>query len=100
MSLINLFRYNSKVYLHNLNDDDKTQLDKYGISNELISSNVLFDYLSFIQHLDTHILRDSIEKWIATVKISNYSTQINYKILIYRLLFRIFIENEVNITYI
>jgi hypothetical protein len=90
------YRY-IEVYLRNLNDDDKTQLNEYGISNELISSNILFDYLSFIQHLDTHKLGDSIEKWIATVKIHNYCTKINFTKSVYRLLFRIFIENEVNV---
>jgi hypothetical protein len=90
------YRY-IEVYLHNLNDDDKTLLNEHGISNDLFYSNILFDYPSFIKQLDTHKISDSIEKWIATIRISNYSTQINYKKLIYRLLFRIFIENEVDV---
>jgi hypothetical protein len=85
-----------EVYLHNLNNDDITQLNELGISNDLFSSNMLFNYPSFIKHLNTPKIGDSIEKWLATIRISNYSTQINYKKLIYRLLFRIFIENEVD----
>jgi hypothetical protein len=89
------YRY-IEVFLHNLNDDDKTQLNELGISNDLFSSNILFNYSSFIKHLNTREISDSIEKWITTVRISNYSTQINCKKLIYRLLFRIFIENEID----
>jgi hypothetical protein len=93
------YRY-IEVYLHNLNDDDKTQLDEYGItSNDLFSSNILFNYPSFIKYLDTRKISDSIEKWVTTIRTATiiYSVQINYKKLIYRLLFRIFIEKEVNI---
>jgi hypothetical protein len=90
------YRY-IEVYLHNLNDNDKTQLDKYGISNDLFSSNILFNYPSFTHHLNTRKISDSIEKWVATIGIFNYSTQTNYKKLLYRLLFRIFIEKEVNV---
>jgi hypothetical protein len=86
-----------EVYLHNLNNDDIAQLHEHGISNDLFSSNILFNYPSFIKHLNTRKIGDSIEKWLATIRISNYSTQINYKKLIYRLLFRIFIENEVDV---
>jgi hypothetical protein len=90
------YRY-IEVYLNNLNDDDKTQLNEYGISNDLFSSNILFNYPSFIQHLDIHKIGESIKMWVATIRISNYSTEINYKKLIYRLLFQIFIESEVNV---
>jgi hypothetical protein len=91
------YRY-IEVYLQNLNDDDKTQLNEYGISNDLLSSNVLFDYLSFIKHLDIHKISDTIEKWVSTIiSFSNYSTQMYYKKLVYRLLFRRFIENKVDV---
>jgi hypothetical protein len=92
------YRY-IEVYLHNLNNDDKSQLNEYGISNDILPSNILFNYPGFIQHLDTRKISDSIEKWVATIKIFNYSKRTNYKILIllYRLLFRTFIEKEVNV---
>jgi hypothetical protein len=90
------YRY-IEVYLHNLSDNNKTQLNVYGISNDLFPSNTLFNYPSFIQHFDTSKISDSIEKWVATIRISKYFKQINYKKLIYRLLFQIFIENEVNV---
>jgi hypothetical protein len=91
------YRY-IEVYLHNLNNDDKTQLNEYGISNDLFSSNVLFNYPSFIQHLDTHKISDSIEKWVATTtRIISYSMKINYIKLVNKLLLRIFIEKEVNL---
>jgi hypothetical protein len=90
------YRY-IEVFLHNLNDDDKTQLNEHGIINDLFSSSILFNYPSFIKHLNTRKIGDSIEKWVATIRISNYSTQINCKKLLYRLLFRIFIENEVDV---
>jgi hypothetical protein len=91
------YRY-IEVYLHNLNNDNKSQLNEYGISNDLFSSNVLFNYPSFIQHLDTRKISESIENWVvATIKFSNYSTQTTYNTLIYRLLFQLFIENEVKV---
>jgi hypothetical protein len=91
------YRY-IEVYLHNLNNDDKSKLNEYGISNDLFSSNVLFNYPSFIQHLDTHKISDSIGMWVATTNRSfNYSTKINCIKLLNRLLLRIFIEKEVNL---
>ncbi|CAB5181313.1 unnamed protein product [Rhizophagus irregularis] len=101
------YRY-IELYLYNLNDDDKTQLNEYGINNNLLPSNTLFNYPSFIQHLDTRKISDSIERWAAAVRTSStiqdqlfiYSVQKNlylkYKKLIYKLLLQIIIENEVN----
>ncbi|GES79352.1 hypothetical protein GLOIN_2v1776857 [Rhizophagus clarus] len=91
-----------EVYLHNINEDDKTQLNEYGINNDLFPSNTLFNYTSFIHHLDTYKISNSIEKWVSAVKIStNFTVQnnneLNYKKLIYRLLFQIFIENKVKV---
>jgi hypothetical protein len=90
------YRY-IEVYLQNLNDDDKTKLNEHGISNDLFSSNILFNYPSFTHHLDTRKISDSIKKWVATIRIFDYSTQTNYIKLLYRLLFRIFIEKEANV---
>jgi hypothetical protein len=94
------YRY-IEVYLQYLNEDDKTQLiNEYGISNNLFSTNILFNYPSLIQHLYTHKISDSIEKWVEVVKtehLSNYTDETNFKKLIYKLLFQIFIEKEVNV---
>jgi hypothetical protein len=90
------YRY-IEVYLHNLNDDYKTFLSKRGISNDLFSSSILFNYPSFIKHLNIRKISDSIEKWIAIIRSSYHSKQIGYVKLIYKLLFQIFIENEVNV---
>jgi hypothetical protein len=96
--------YYIEVYLHNLNDDDKSQLNEYGISDDLFPSNTLFNYPSFIQYIDTCKISDSIEKWVAAIKtakiiehLSDYTDKMNFIKLMYRLLFRIFIENGVNI---
>jgi hypothetical protein len=95
--------------LLNSNDDDKSQLNEYGISNDLFPSNTLFNYPNFIEHLDTRKISNTIEMWVTAVRtptikerFSNIFVQenidqiLNYTKLIYRLLFRIFIENVVN----
>src|SRR6266496_5894829 len=105
-----------EIYLHYLNDDYKTKLNEYGINNNSFPSNTLFNYPSFIQCLNTRKIGRSIEKWISTVRTSttneqpsNYSIQntnfsysypnINQIItkLIYKSLFLIFVESEVNL---
>ncbi|CAB5181295.1 unnamed protein product [Rhizophagus irregularis] len=105
------YRY-IEVYLHNLNDYDRSQLNEYGISNDSFLSNTLFNYPSFTQHLDTRKISDSIEKWVATVRISTVKEQfsnifvrenvdqksLKYTKMIYRSLFRLFIEKEADIN--
>jgi hypothetical protein len=91
-----------EIYLHNLNEDDKTKLNEYGIYNNLFPSDTLFNYPSFIQHLDTHKVCNSIEKWVAaigTIQNTNllYSQILNTTKLIFKSLFLIFIENEANL---
>ncbi|PKK64511.1 hypothetical protein RhiirC2_787386 [Rhizophagus irregularis] len=100
-----------EIYLHYLNDDDKTKLNEYVIHNELFPSNTLFNYPSFIQHLSSFKICCSIEKWITTVGTSTTSNEqhsryftrkTNLQIpistkLIYKLLFLIFIENGANL---
>ncbi|GBC47796.2 hypothetical protein RhiirA1_469152 [Rhizophagus irregularis] len=100
-----------EIYLHYLNDDDKTKLNEYVIHNELFPSNALFNYPSFIQHLSSFKICCSIEKWITTVGTSTTSNEqhsryftrkTNLQIpistkLIYKLLFLIFIENGANL---
>ncbi|RIA86691.1 hypothetical protein C1645_828919 [Glomus cerebriforme] len=56
-----------RIYLYNLNDDDKTKLIEYGINNDLIPSNTLFNYPSFIKSLNTWKIIYFIEKWVKNV---------------------------------
>ncbi|GBB86041.1 hypothetical protein RclHR1_01250004 [Rhizophagus clarus] len=49
-----------KVFLSNLNDDDKTKLNDYGINYNLFPLNTLFNYPSFIDCLNIHKLNCSI----------------------------------------
>ncbi|GBC06534.1 hypothetical protein RclHR1_00690024 [Rhizophagus clarus] len=100
------YRY-IEVYLNNLNENERTQLNKYGIINGLFPLNTLFNYTIFIHRLDTHIIRKSIKKWVATVDTSIIEKQLdyprqknndlNYTKLIYKLLLQILIENKENI---
>uniref|UniRef100_U9UN22 Uncharacterized protein n=1 Tax=Rhizophagus irregularis (strain DAOM 181602 / DAOM 197198 / MUCL 43194) TaxID=747089 RepID=U9UN22_RHIID len=87
------YRY-IEVYLYNLNDDDKIQLNGYGISNNLFPSNTLFNYSSFIQHLDTRKISNSIEKWVSTIFINNTTQNLDFIKFIHKLLIKIFDENE------
>src|SRR6266511_608010 len=41
------------IYLHNLNEVDKTKLNEYGINDNLFPSNTSFNYPNFIKYLDT-----------------------------------------------
>src|SRR5688572_30220791 len=41
-----------KIYLHNLNDDDKAKLNECRIKVNLFPSNILFNYPSFIKCLN------------------------------------------------
>ncbi|RGB25439.1 hypothetical protein C1646_771708 [Rhizophagus diaphanus] len=102
-----------EIYLHYLNDDNKTKLNEYVIHNDILNLNTLFNYPKFIQHLDTFKVYYSIEKWVTSIKNSttkrpvfNYSmknanllfSQVsNLSTLIFRSLFLIFIENKVNL---
>jgi hypothetical protein len=57
--------------------------------------------LASLKHFNTRKIRDSIEMWVKTAKIiehlTDYFTRRNIKKLIFRLLSRIFIENEVDL---
>ena len=106
-----------EIYLHNLNEDDKAKLNEYGINIDLFPSNTLFNYPSFINHLNTWKLVRHITKW-ATIRTStteerssnyfvqhtNLSSKFNHNSnpvqtkdasrFIYKALLKIFIENE------
>ncbi|GBC04709.1 hypothetical protein RclHR1_05820001 [Rhizophagus clarus] len=103
------------IYLNNLNENDKTKLNDYGINKNLFPSNTLFKYPSFIKRLNLWNIIASILKWITTVRIlsvresgeqsaiysiqnTNLSSPSHPEhgplILIYESIFKIFIENE------
>ncbi|PKY33101.1 hypothetical protein RhiirB3_451755, partial [Rhizophagus irregularis] len=101
-----------EIYLHKLNDDYKIKLDEYLTQNDIIPSNTLFNYPSFIQRLDAYEIINSINEWSRTIETSKTKVQrsgylmrnkllssqiINFTKLIYKSLFIIFIENEVNL---
>lgn len=60
-----------EIYLLHLRNDAKKELNKYITCNNLYSLNTLFNYPSFIQHLDTSKISYAINKWIATFEISS-----------------------------
>ncbi|GBC33943.1 uncharacterized protein OCT59_019152 [Rhizophagus irregularis] len=81
------------IYLHNLNDD----LKGYEIV-ELIPLNTLFNYSNFIKYLNIREFFSSVDKWVAIFKNSNPSKYNTVFIkLVHKLLFKIFIENEINL---
>ncbi|RIA91672.1 hypothetical protein C1645_821679 [Glomus cerebriforme] len=93
-----------EVLLHNLNEDDKTELHEYEINSELFPSNTLFNYPSFIKSLNIKKIMFSIKKWVTTFGtsttapsyfIQNTPSCLNF--LIFKLLFKIFIETKVNL---
>jgi hypothetical protein len=97
-------RFIETYLVSNLNDNDKIKLNEYGI-NHLFSSNTLFNYPSYIRHLDTRLFNNCIENWVAAVKksgqplhifIKNTQNSVLIK-FICKLLIKIFIENEANL---
>ncbi|CAB5110340.1 hypothetical protein GLOIN_2v1771277 [Rhizophagus irregularis DAOM 181602=DAOM 197198] len=82
------------TYLCFLNEDNKAKLIEYGISNNVLSSNTLFNYPSFIKNLDTNKIRRSIIYWMRAL-LDITDDMIGY--LVYRSLFEVFIENEGNL---
>ncbi|RGB39223.1 hypothetical protein C1646_812135 [Rhizophagus diaphanus] len=84
-----------EIYLSKLNKDVKTKLYKYGINNNLVSSNtLLFNYPSFIKYLNINKILISIQTWVDTVVSKNQRKIVN---LISRSLLEMFIENEGNL---
>jgi hypothetical protein len=81
-----------EIYLYYLNEDGKAKFNEYGINNNLLISNPLFNYPSFIKYLNIRHICYSIEKWIETIKINNYDS--NLKNFVYKSLIEVFIENE------
>jgi hypothetical protein len=85
------YRY-IEIYLNDLDEDDKTKLNNYLILSPL---NTLFNYPSFFKRLSTHKLFYSIKKWaeIINLPVQHYT----FSKLIFQLLIKIFIKNDVNL---
>ncbi|EXX64006.1 uncharacterized protein OCT59_000418 [Rhizophagus irregularis] len=111
--------YFIEIYLHNINDDDKTKLNEYGIDSDFFPLNTLFNYPNFIKSLNTRKILVSAEKWVGTIRNllnrkqpnnNNFKQQetnyvfplhpfdLNLSRKIYKLLFKIFINNEANLN--
>ncbi|GBC48017.2 hypothetical protein GLOIN_2v1877441 [Rhizophagus irregularis DAOM 181602=DAOM 197198] len=94
-----LLRRAEPVYLYSLND--KRQLNEYGIN---LPSNPLFNYPSFIQHLDTNSINECIIRWLR-IRIKSYDTYYTDKLyFIPKSLIKLFSEKEaklrtLNFTY-
>ncbi|PKC58431.1 hypothetical protein RhiirA1_470979 [Rhizophagus irregularis] len=86
-----------EIYFSKLNEDDKTKFNEYGIKFDLLHSNTLFNYPSFIKYLDTNKIRHSIENWAVGATTTSRLQVSDFTKLIFRLLFVKFIENEVNL---
>ncbi|GES72734.1 hypothetical protein GLOIN_2v1881853 [Rhizophagus clarus] len=92
-----------ETYLYNLNDDLKMKLNEYKIIYKSLPSNTLFNYPSFLKYLNTMKIISSIERWtevaVGTLKSENrdLDSVFNFKRLLHMSLFKIFIDNEVNL---
>ncbi|GBB95368.1 hypothetical protein RclHR1_02520003 [Rhizophagus clarus] len=92
-----------EVYLCNLSDDLKTKLNEYKINLNLLSSNTLFNYPSFIKYLNTREFVYSIKKWTeGAITTGNICFLQGVDLwpaekLIYMSLFKIIIENEISL---
>jgi hypothetical protein len=94
-----------KNFLYYLNDDIfKLKLNENEIKNYLFPSNRLFNYPGFIKYINIWSFIFSVERWISTapnrIKAENNCFAKNYLndcSLIIRLLFEIFIENEIDL---
>ncbi|CAB4426607.1 unnamed protein product [Rhizophagus irregularis] len=84
-----------EIYLHSLNDDFIT--NKYKIINKSSHSNILFNYPRFLKYLNTNEFIFSVDKWYKLVTSTTNSEDIKKLTDICVLLFKIFIENEVNL---
>jgi hypothetical protein len=86
-----------KIYLYYLNESRKAKFNGYGIGSNLLPSNTLFNYPGFIKYLNIHNICCSIEKWVETLMDSNHNNYKELKKLVYRSLFKVFVENEGNL---
>ncbi|RGB29771.1 hypothetical protein C1646_766169 [Rhizophagus diaphanus] len=94
-----------EIYLRNLNDDDfNTKLNEYKIVNNSLPSNLLFNYPKFLKYLNIYKFILSVNGWLESSTITPNPEEIIYLeydvkglIDICMTIFKIFIENEVNL---
>jgi hypothetical protein len=98
-------------YLHKLNEDDKVKLNGYGIIDDIFSSNILFNYPSFIKRLSISKVCCSIKGWaknnralkikkhgIFSTEVPKFDENLEFLRFVFLSLIKIFIENEVNLN--
>ncbi|CAB5214490.1 unnamed protein product [Rhizophagus irregularis] len=86
-----------EIYLYNLNDDVKTKLNEYKIINNSLSSrNIMFNYVKFLKYLNICRYMFYVEKWSDDATSTKHFEQ-NFMRLVHMSLFKIFIENGVNL---
>jgi hypothetical protein len=101
-----------EIYLDNLNGDFQTKLNEYKINDNSLLSNTLFNYPKFLKYLNIYNIVSSVEKWFeVAIRLSkpgrnttryflqdlSFYPVSNFKRLINISLFKIIIENEVNL---
>ncbi|PKC63510.1 hypothetical protein RhiirA1_537711 [Rhizophagus irregularis] len=68
-----------EIYLHELNNDEKTKLINYRMKNDIIPLNTLFNYSSFIKKLNTKHIIYIIEIWIKEARSLTNKDRAGYK---------------------
>ncbi|RIA91676.1 hypothetical protein C1645_821686 [Glomus cerebriforme] len=88
-----------EIYLHYLNDYDKAKFNNHEIKiNYFHTSNTLFNYPSFIKCLNTYeIVQSILRRFDPKFNLVRYKIFQSTLQLIYMSLFKIFIDNEVNL---
>jgi hypothetical protein len=82
-----------EVYLYKLNEDDKIKLNEYGINSISFPLSTLFNYPSFFKNLIICNISSSINYWKTGKMVKN----VDFSLLIYKLLLKLFIENGANL---
>ncbi|CAB4426610.1 unnamed protein product [Rhizophagus irregularis] len=86
-----------EIYLNNLDNDLKTKLNEYKIINNSLPSNLLFNYLKFLKFLNINTFILYVERWFEVAIKKNTIARPNNLTDICVPLFKIFIENEINL---
>ncbi|EXX50656.1 uncharacterized protein OCT59_012696 [Rhizophagus irregularis] len=89
-----------EIYFHNLEDDLKTELNEYKINKNPLPSNTLFNYPSFLKYMNTRKVISSIGMWRfkrTSIVGNRYFSRDNFRKSISMALFKIFIDNEINL---
>ncbi|RGB32964.1 hypothetical protein C1646_762280 [Rhizophagus diaphanus] len=92
------------IYLHYLNIDDfkiyKTKLNEFKINNYLLTSNILlFNYPKFIKYLNISKIISFVKKWvISEFKMLLNENLLDFKKLIIKSLFKLFVKNEISLN--